>query len=93
MGKSGSCLSNLTSMHLVNDWLHRQDNHHKQTMIDEKEVCWVDRTCSLDLSEVAECAVEPIEHVSADVEDVIVEAESLDPSIMWMPYDLYFQFS
>lgn len=51
-------------------------------MIDEKEVCWVDRTCSLDLSEVAECAVEPIEHVSADVEDVIVEAESLDPSIM-----------
>lgn len=60
-------------------------------MIHEDQVSNDDCSCSRNVGEIANTEVESVECVAWDVEDEVVEVESLDSEIDKI-YDLYFQF-
>lgn len=51
--------------------------HHDDAMVNENEIRDDDCACALNVREISDGRIDSIEGVSADVEDEIVEGESL----------------
>ena len=73
-----SDLSNYDAGYLIDAALDDLDGDHGNCMVDENQICDDDCSCSFDGGEVAKGGVGGVEGVSGDVEDEIVEGESLD---------------
>ena len=73
-----SGLSDYDSGYLVDTALDDLYGDHCDGVVDKNKVCDDDCSCSFDGGEVAKGGVGGVEGVSGDVEDEIVEGESLD---------------
>ena len=82
-----SGLSDYDAGYLVDATLYDLDGDHRDRVVDEDQVGNDDCPSSLNTGEVAEGGVGGVEGVTSDVEDEVVEGESLDAGWEGM-YDL-----
>ena len=78
--------------YLINHDLVRLGPDHHSRMIDKNEISNHNSSCPNDVGEVANSAIDHVEHVTIDVEDKVVERKPFNTE--WeLKYFLSFQLS